>query len=206
MVPLEKYERMQDRRKPVKKSFGSKPLVHPAPVWIVCTYDDDRKPNAMAVAYAGICCSQPPCVTVSLRKATYTYGNIIARKAYTINVPSEAQVVEADYVGIASGRDVDKFAVTGLTPVKSKLVDAPYIDEFPLVLECKLLHTFEIGKHTQFIGEIIDVKVEEDVIGTDGFPDMRKIKPIIYAPSNRVYFGIGKYLGDAYTIGKKFGK
>ena len=62
--------------------------------------------------------------------------------------------------GIASGRDVDKFAVTGLTPVKSELVDAPYAAEFPVVLECRLLHIVEIGLHTQFIGEIIDVKAD----------------------------------------------
>ena len=190
----------------MKKSFGAKPLVHPAPVWVVGTYDKDGKPNAMTVAYGGICCSSPPSVTVSLRKATYSYECIMARKAYTINVPSEDQVVEADYFGIASGKTEDKFAVTGLTPVRSDLVDAPYIAEFPLVLECKLLHTLEIGRHTQFIGEIIDVKVEEDVLGTDGFPDVNKVKPVIYAPSNRVYFGVGEYLGDAYTIGKKFSR
>jgi flavin reductase (DIM6/NTAB) family NADH-FMN oxidoreductase RutF len=130
----------------------------------------------------------------------------MARKAYTINVPSEAQIVEADYFGIASGKDEDKFAVTGLTPVKSKIVDAPYIAEFPLVLECKLLHTFEIGRHTQFIGEIMDVKVDEEVLGKDGFPDIKKVKPLIYVPSSRVYFGVGEYLGQAYTIGKKFSK
>ena len=187
----------------MKKSFGAKALVYPAPVWIVGTYDKNGKPNAMTAAYGGICCANPPCVTVSLRKATYSYGNILSKKAYTINVPSETQVVEADYFGIASGETEDKFAVTGLTPVRSNLVDAPYIDEVPLVLECKLLHTFKIGRHTQFIGEIMDVKVEEDMLGTDGFPDMRKVKPIVYAPSSRVYFGVGEYLGDAFTIGRK---
>ena len=190
----------------MKKSLGAKALVHPAPVWIVASYDKDGKPNAMTAAWGGMCCSKPPCVTVSLRKATYSYGSILARKAYTINVPSETQVAEADYFGIASGKTEDKFAATGFTPVKSDLVDAPYIAEVPLVLECRLLHTFEIGLHTQFIGEIMDVKVEEDMLGKDGFPDMKKVKPIVYAPSSRVYFGVGEFLGNAYTIGKKFGK
>ncbi|MCK4460753.1 MAG: flavin reductase, partial [candidate division Zixibacteria bacterium] len=108
--------------------------------------------------------------------------------------------------GIASGKTEDKFAATGFTPVKSDLVDAPYIAEVPLVLECMLLHTFEIGLHTQFIGEIMDVKVEEDMLGKDGLPDIKKVKPIVYAPSSRVYFGVGEFLGNAYTIGKKFGK
>ncbi len=190
----------------MKKSLGAKALVHPTPVWIVGTYDKSGKPNAMAAAWGGICCSKPPCVTVSLRKATYSYGNILSRKAYTISVPSETLLAEADYFGIASGKTEDKFAATALTPVRSDLVDAPYVAESPLVLECKLLHTLEIGLHTQFIGEIMDVKVEESVLGADGFPDMKKVKPVVYAPSSRVYFGVGEFLGEAYSVGKKFGK
>jgi flavin reductase (DIM6/NTAB) family NADH-FMN oxidoreductase RutF len=190
----------------VKKSFGAKPLIHPTPVWVVGVYDDNGKSNAMTIAYGGICCGNPPCVTVSLRKATYSYACIVARKAYTLNVPSASQLAAADYFGIASGRNEDKFAATGLTPVKSELVDAPYIAEFPLILECKLLHTLEIGLHTQFVGEIIDVKADEDVIGADGFPDVKKIAPIVYAPSCSAYYGIGDPLDKAYAVGKKLQK
>ena len=81
-------------------------------------------------------------------------------------------------------------------------VKAPYIKEFPLVLECKLLHTFEIGLHTQFIGEIVDVKVEESVMDTTGNPDIEKVKPIIYATSTKAYHGIGEKIGDAWKIGR----
>ncbi|HSQ39228.1 MAG TPA: flavin reductase family protein, partial [Anaerolineales bacterium] len=121
----------------MKTSRGAKTIVYPTPVFIVGTYDDADKPNLMAAAWGGICCSRPPCVSVSLRKATYTYGNIVARGAFTVNIASEQYVKEADYVGLVSGRDVDKFAAAGLTPVKSDLVDAPYVAEFPMVLECK---------------------------------------------------------------------
>jgi flavin reductase (DIM6/NTAB) family NADH-FMN oxidoreductase RutF len=197
---------MSNRRLPVKKSFGAKPLVHVMPVWIVGTYDQEGKPNAMTVAYGGICCSQPPSVTVSLRKATYSYGSIMFRKAYTINVPSQAQVAEADYFGTATGRTEDKFAATGMTPVKSDLVDAPYIAEVPLVLECRVIHTLEIGLHTQFIGEIMDVKAEEGVLGADGFPDVKKIQPIVYVPSCQAYYGIGEHLEKAFSIGETLKK
>jgi flavin reductase (DIM6/NTAB) family NADH-FMN oxidoreductase RutF len=140
---------------------------------------------------------------VSLRKATYTYGNIIDRKAFTINVPSEYQAKDADYFGLYSGKDVDKLSHTGLTPVKSELVDAPYLNEFPLILECRLINMVEIGLHTQLIGEIMDVKAEENVLGKDGFPEMDKIKPIIFAPERREYYGVGRFLGKAFTIGRK---
>jgi flavin reductase (DIM6/NTAB) family NADH-FMN oxidoreductase RutF len=190
----------------MKKSFGAKTLVLPTPVWVVGSYDRQGKPNVMAVAWGGICCSIPPCVAVSLRKATYSYGNIVERKAFTVNVPSEAHAREADYVGTASGRNADKFAATGLTPVKSGLVDAPYVAEFPLVLECRLLRAVEIGLHTQFIGEILDVKADESVLDEKGLPDIEKVKPMVYSPEAGKYHGIGNGLGKAYSIGKTIGK
>ena len=125
---------------------------------VVGTYDKQEKPNIMTAGWVGICCSKPPCIAVSLRKARYTYSNIVERRAFTVSVPSEKYIKETDYVGIASGKKVEKFSATKLTAVKSDLVDAPYVNEFPLVLECRLLHTIEIGLHTQFIGEILDVK------------------------------------------------
>jgi flavin reductase (DIM6/NTAB) family NADH-FMN oxidoreductase RutF len=186
----------------VKKSIGAKTLVFPTPVLIVGTYDDEKRPNAMAVAWGGICCSQPPCVAVSLRKATYSYGNLLSRRAFTVNIPSESQVKEADYFGIASGREENKFEKTGLTPVASQLVDAPYVAEFSLVLECKVLHIIEIGRHTEFIGEILDIKADEAVLREDGVPDILKVKPIAYEPVNRRYFRIGSYLAEAHSVGR----
>ncbi|UCE25182.1 MAG: flavin reductase family protein [Candidatus Zixiibacteriota bacterium] len=188
----------------MKKSLGAKTLVYPTPVWVIGTYDKEGKPNVMTAAWGGVCCSQPPCVGVSLRKATYSFGSIMERKAFTVNVPSDAHVREADYFGIASGRDSDKFSVSGLTPVKSELVDAPYVEEFPLVLECRVIHTFELGLHTQFVGEILDVKADDSVMGKGGLPDMLKVRPIVFAPTVRKYYGIGKNLGKGYAIGKEF--
>ena len=99
----------------------------------------------MTAAWGGICCSSPPCVAISLRKATYTYGNLMSKKAFTINIPSANYVREADYFGMVSGKKEDKFAKTGLTPVRSDFVDPPYIREFPLNLECKIIQVIEIG-------------------------------------------------------------
>jgi len=187
----------------MKTSLGPKTLIYPTPVWCVGTYDADGRPNVATIAWGGICCSKPPAVTISLRKATYTYGNIMDRQAYTISVPSAAYAKEADYFGIASGKRVDKFKAAGLTPVKSEQVDAPYVGEFPMILECKVIHTFEIGLHTQFIGEIMDVKVDEGVLGEDGYPDMNRIAPIAFAPEYRKYHEIGPLIGDAFSMGKE---
>lgn len=187
----------------MKKSIGAKTLCYPTPVWVIGSYDNHGKPNAMTAAWAGVCCSTPPCIGVSLRKPRYSYANIIERKAFTVNIPSASYVKDADYFGLVSGKNEDKFAATGLTPIKSDLVDAPYIEEFPLVLECRVIKTIEIGAHTQFIGEIMDVKADESVLGENGVPDIEKVKPIIFAPGTRSYHGVGKYIGKAFSIGRK---
>ena len=186
----------------MKRSLGAKSLVYPTPVFVIGSYDDKGEPNLMTAAWAGICCSKPPAIGVSLRKATYTYGNLMSRKAFTVNVPSEEMAVEADYCGMVSGRTEDKFAAVGFTPVRSDLVDAPYIEECAMVLECKLIQTHEIGLHTQFIGEIMDVKVEEDTLDKNGVCQISKVKPFIYAPDDRNYYRIGEMLARGFDSGK----
>jgi len=186
----------------MKKSLGAKALVYPKPVFVVGSYDQGGKPNVMTASWGGICCSQPPCVAVSLRKATYTHGNILARKAFTISIPSEDHVQQADYFGLVSGRSVDKFAATKLTPVRSELVDAPYVKEFSLIVECKLAHVIELGLHTQFVGEVMDVKAEDHVMAKGGLLEITKVKPLVFAPDTQAYYGIGHFVGQAFSVGQ----
>jgi flavin reductase (DIM6/NTAB) family NADH-FMN oxidoreductase RutF len=186
----------------MKTSIGAKPLVYPTPVFVVGTYDAQGKPNAMTVAWGGICCSKPPCLSISVRKATYTYGNLMERKAFTVSIPSEDYLAVVDYLGIASGREEDKFAVAGLTAVRSALVDAPYVSEFPLVLECKVVHVAELGLHTQFVGEILDVKTEESCFDDEGKLSIEKVRPFSWAPADNCYYGTGRRLGRGFSEGK----
>jgi flavin reductase (DIM6/NTAB) family NADH-FMN oxidoreductase RutF len=186
----------------MKQSLGARTLASLTPVWMIGTYNKGGKPNLMAAAWVGICCSKPPCIAVSLRKATYTYGNIVERKALTANIPSKTYIRESDYAGIASGRDVDKFSSLKLTPIKSDIVDAPYVEEFPMALECKVIHTVEIGLHTEFICEILDVKADSSVLNSKGLPDMKKIKQLLFDTGNRSYYGVGSCIGQAFSIGK----
>jgi flavin reductase (DIM6/NTAB) family NADH-FMN oxidoreductase RutF len=124
-------------------------------------------------------------------------------KAFTVSIPSEDYVAQVDHFGIASGKDENKFEAACLTPVRSELVPAPYVGEFPFVLECKLLHTLEIGLHTLFVGEIVDIKADKSVLDENGNPDIEKIKPVIYSPGNRSYYGVGCSIGKAFSIGKE---
>jgi len=189
-----------------KLSLGAKTALVPAPVWVIGSYDKNGKPNVMTSAWVGICCSKPPCVMTSIRKATYTFGNIMERKAFSVNIPSEQFAKETAYFGSVSGRDVDKFKVSGLNPVKCDMVDAPYIKEFPIVVECKLLQTLELGSHTMFIGEIMDVKVDKAMLGEKELPDIEKVKPFVFTPGSSNFFGIGEYLGSVSPLTKEVEK
>jgi flavin reductase (DIM6/NTAB) family NADH-FMN oxidoreductase RutF len=185
-----------------KKDIGAKVILYPTPVLVVAVYDGDGKPNAMTAAWGGICCSDPPCVAFSLRKATYTYKFLVDNKAATVNVPTRDYVVEADYFGIASGRNEDKIAAAGLTPVKSDYVYAPYIKEFPLNLECKIIHIIDLGLHTQFVGEVMNIKVDESISNDESRPMIEQIKPIIFAPGSSNYYAVGEEIGKAFSDGK----
>ena len=190
----------------MKASIGARTIAYPTPVYVVGTYDKDDQPNVMTAAWGGICCSRPPCVAVSLREATYSHGNILLQQCFTVSIPSVSHVREADYFGLASGRDRDKFADTGLTPVASEVVHAPYVGEFPFVLECALRKTVEIGSHTQFIGEILDIKVDEALLAQDGRVHIEDVKPFLFAPDNRAYYGIGDLLGPAFSVGRSIAR
>ena len=179
-------------------------VLHPHPVLLVGTFGADGKPNLMTASWGGICCSDPPCVAVSLREATLTYHNIVHSKAFTVGIPSRKQVEIADYVGIVSGRDRDKFRDTGLTPLKSEKVNAPLAAELPFSLECRLFMQHKLGLHTIFIGEIVGLQAEEDVLGPSGLPDIEKTQAILWGGlGSNHYFAVGEKLGRAFAVGKK---
>jgi flavin reductase (DIM6/NTAB) family NADH-FMN oxidoreductase RutF len=188
----------------MKLSLPPQTILLPCPVLIVGTYDADGKPNIMNAAWGGIASSKPPCISVSLREATLTYHNIRHSQAFTVNIPSEKYTREADYVGIVSGRTVDKFKETGLTPLKSERVNAPIVKEFPYALECRLYREVELGLHTMFVGEIVGMVADEDVLSSNQLPDIEKVRPMLFGSFGAMgYYGIGERLGTAFTIGKE---
>jgi flavin reductase (DIM6/NTAB) family NADH-FMN oxidoreductase RutF len=189
-----------------KKSLGARTIAPPSPVWLICSYDSAGVPNVMTASWAGVVCSKPPCVAVSLREATYTFGNIREHEAYTVNIPSEKLAAVAAYAGRVSGRDTDKFEDTGLTAVASDLVDAPYIKECELVLECRLIRTVELGLHTMFIGEIIDVKADESILGENGSPDPDKHRPFIFSVGGYGFYGLGGRIGSVGELAEQYMK
>ncbi len=173
-----------------KRSLGVKAELHPKPAAVIGSYDKAGKPNMMTAAWIGICNSNPLSIAVSMRPATYSHGNVTESKSFTVNIPSSELVKYVDYVGRFSGKDVDKFKETGLTPVRGEFVNAPYIKEFPIVIECEVTEFYDLGSHRQFIGKVIDVKADEAILNAQGNIDMNLLNPLIYEGDN--YYETGR--------------
>lgn len=180
------------------KNFGAKTFLYPMPVLIIATYDKDGTPNAMNAAWGGICDTNK--IAICIDKSHKTFENIMDKKAFTVSVADVSHVAACDYVGLVSGNvEKDKFKKAGFTAQKSQFVDAPYIAELPMRLECRLEKVLETEL---VIGEIINVSAEESVL-TDGKIDVEKLSPVVYDPVNHAYIKLGEKVGSAFSDGKK---
>jgi flavin reductase (DIM6/NTAB) family NADH-FMN oxidoreductase RutF len=131
-----------------------------------------------------------------------TFDGIVANKAFTLSVPHKGMVAETDFCGLVSGRQHNKFEEASLTVGQSSLVSAPYVEECPLVLECKLHKTLELGSHVLLVGHILNVLAEERVL-IDDIVDPLKVDPIVYG-TNSSYYSLGEWIAKAFSEGKKF--
>lgn len=185
----------------MKKNMGANTLAFPTPVFIVTTYNNDGTPNAMNVAWGGVAASVPPAVAISIREERKTYENIDSKGVFVVNIADEAHMAEADYFGLVSGNEANKFENVDVTAVKATHVDAPYIDEFPVALECKVMSTQNIGGHMHIIGEIVNVVADEAVLNEKGIIDVEKVKAIAYDPSDNNYTAASSIVGKAFSAG-----
>ena len=183
----------------MRKNFGSKSWFYPLPVLIIGTYNEDGTPNAMNAAWGGLYDSDK--VVLCLSAGHKTTKNIQAKGAFTVAFADAAHVVPADYVGMASGNnEPKKMDKSGFHTTKSEFVDAPLIDELPVALECRFLKVNEDGN---IIGQIVNVSIDESVLGSDGKLDMGKFRPISFEPANNGYHVLGGRVGNAFSDGGK---
>ncbi len=185
----------------MKKSLGPQTLAFPLPAFLVASYAPSGSPNIMTAAWGGIASSDPPCISVSVRPSRLTYDSILKAKAFTVNIPNAKLAAAVDFAGIVSGRNFDKFEKCGLSAIRSELVNAPYVAECPVVLECELHKTVDLGAHVMMIGRIMDVKADEGLEGEGALLDIAKVDPILYN-SGGDYHRAGESLGKAFHIGK----
>lgn len=183
----------------MRKNFGAKSWFYPLPVLIIGTYNEDDTPNAMNAAWGGLYDADK--VVLCLSAGHKTTKNIQAKGAFTVAFADAAHMVPADYVGIVSGNNESKkMEKSGFHTTKSEVVDAPLIDELPVTLECKFLKVNEDGN---IIGQIVNVSIDESVLGNDGKLDMSKFQPISFEPANNGYHVLGERVGNAFSDGAK---
>lgn len=182
----------------MRKNFGSKPWAYPMPVFILGTYDENGKPNAMNAAWGGI--DYDDQINLCIDDSHKTARNLMTSKAFTVSIGTEAQLVACDYVGVVSGNSVaDKFEKSGWHAIKSEFVNAPIIEELPMTIECELVSYDKEMCH--LVGKIINVSADESILGEDGKIDVRKLRPISYDPIRKDYLVICEKVGDAFKAG-----
>ncbi len=177
-------------------------MLYPLPAVMVSSKREGDKANIFTASWSGTICSDPAMVYVSIRPERYSYDIIKETGEFVINLVSEELVRAADYCGVRSGRDVDKFKELYLHELESEKISAPGIAESPVCIECKVKDIIELGSHDMFIANVVAVTVDKKYMDEKGKFDLAKAALIAY--SHGEYFSFGEKLGSfGYSVRKK---
>ena len=185
-----------------KIDFKPGNMLYPLPAVLVTVADKAGKPNIFTVAWAGTVCTNPPMVSISVRKERFSHAMLLDTGEFVINLTTKELARATDYCGVRSGRDVDKFKETGLTAVEATKVKAPLIAEAPVNIECRITEKKELGSHHMFLAEVLAVHVDEKYLDENGKFQLNKSGLIAY--SHGEYLDLGKEIGTfGYSVKKK---
>lgn len=188
-----------------KVAIGARTVLYPLPTVLVGA-NVDGKPNFSAYAWCGIAGSKPPMISVGFQHHRHTLKGIKQNGTFSVNIPSAELVKETDYCGIVSGKDTDKVADCKFDVFYGKLSTAPLISQCPVNLECRVVHSLNLGSHDLIVGQIEEVYATESCL-TDGRPDTTKFHPFLWAmPPVNQYCEFGKPIGEAFSTGKQLKK
>ena len=181
---------------PLFRAIGATTYVSPVPVVLVGCANPaaDQKPNLITIAWAGICCSSPPMLSISIRKERHSYALIEKTGEFTVNLVGESLLHAVDFCGVKSGRSLDKFDVLGLHPIPAApLTYAPALAESPAHLCCQVKEIIPLGTHDLFLANIMQVCVQDQYFMPDGSIDEKKMKLLAYVH--------GKYRMLSHEVG-----
>lgn len=177
-------------------------MLYPVPAVMVSCQSIEGIKNIVTIAWTGIICSDPAMLYISVRPERHSYNIIKETGEFVVNMPNRKLAFATDFCGVKSGRDIDKFEHLKLTPGKSNLVTAPYIDECPISLECKVKDIIRLGTHDMFISEILCVNVDESLLDNKGKLNLNKAELICYTHGE--YRTLADSLGHfGYSVRKK---
>ena len=173
----------------MKKTFKPGTVLSPVPAVMVSCGNGDEK-NIITIAWTGIINSNPPLTYVSVRKSRHSHKLIADSGEFVINLVNEQLTFAADYCGVKSGREVDKFEKMNLTAVPAESVSCPMIAESPINLECKVTEMHEYPTHDMFVAEIVNIHADESLIDDKGKIDFAAAGLVAYIHGE--YFGVKK--------------
>jgi len=165
-------------------------LMYPRPIVMITCIDGSGKPNIIPVAWTMPTSFDPPMVATSIALKRYSHKLIKETREFVINIPTKELVKHIDYLGSVSGKDVDKFEASNLTPLLAKKVKPPLIGECVAHIECELASELDTGDHTIFIGRVVAAQANEDAFETNY--DLKKVKIVLR--HKKRYLTTGKYL------------
>jgi flavin reductase (DIM6/NTAB) family NADH-FMN oxidoreductase RutF len=185
-----------------KQLWKPSTILNPVPVVMVTSVDGEGKPNIITLAWVGTVNSDPPMLSISVRKERYSYDLIKNKGQFVVNLTTKKLAFATDLCGVKSGRDTDKFEAAKLTPEKASVVDAPLIKESPVNIECIVKERLELGSHDMFIGEIVAVHVDDKLLDEKEKLCLDEAGLICY--SHGEYWSLDKSLGYfGYSVTKK---
>lgn len=185
-----------------KISFKPGNMLYPLPVVMVSVADKAGKANIITVAWAGTICTNPPMVSISVRPSRHSHHMLLETGEFVINLTTKELAYAADYCGVKSGKDVDKWKEMKLTPFASDFVMAPCIAESPVNIECKVTKVEQLGSHDMFAAKVVAVHVDDKYMNEKGSFCLEDAEPIVY--SHGEYFALGEKLGRfGYSVQKR---
>lgn len=177
-------------------------MLYPLPVVMVSVADRKGKNNIITIAWAGTVCSDPPMVSISVRPERYSHAILRETGEFVINLTTRELAFATDYCGVTSGRDVDKFAKLGLSPLPASKVQAPMIGESPVNLECRVNQVIPLGSHDMFLAEVVAVHADKRYMDDQNKFHLEQAEPIVY--SHGAYLLCGRQIGTfGYSVRKK---
>ena len=186
----------------MKKNLGSMPALFPMPVTVVSAYDQNGVPNAMTAAWVQI--TDTDKIALFVDPDHKTMKNILETKAFTVAIADVGHMAEADFIGIASGNQMeDKLTKSGLHVTKSEFVNAPVIEELPVSLDCELVDIIDTEHVYAMVGKIVNVSAEENILGPDGKVEPEKIHALIFDQFRNGYYVVGEKVGQGWNAGKE---
>lgn len=173
----------------------------PLPVMLISCADKKGNSNLITLAWVSKVCAEPPMLAIAVRPSRHSYQMIKESGEFVVNVPTESIMREVDFCGNTSGKNIDKFKETKLTPQPASKVKAAIIKECPASFECIVRQSVRLGSHDLFIGEVVAVQIDDSIVDGQGKIDYIKAEPVIYAAPG--YWSIAEQIGTyGYAVKK----